>query len=243
MSETLPLTGERTAPGIWHENYWFARHDAAYRWTCALGGHAGARVLDAGCGEGYGADLLRTSLGATVHGLDYDLPTLRHVRRVYPEIRCVQGNLVQQGLGDAAYDLVVSMQTVEHLWDQPGFVAECARVVRPGGTVILSTPNRLTFPPGNWYHTRELTAPELTTLVTAHLEVRTVAGLWHGPRLTEWEAEHGPCVTAQLAGEAETWPAHLTDLVRSATYTDFEIRTDRDLDDTLDLIVVATRPS
>ena len=36
MTATLPLTGERTAPGIWHENYWFARHEAAYRWQKAV---------------------------------------------------------------------------------------------------------------------------------------------------------------------------------------------------------------
>jgi SAM-dependent methyltransferase len=239
VSETLPLTGERTAPGIWHESYWYARHEAAYRWVAALGAGRTGRVLDAGCGEGYGAELLRTSLNTTVHALDYDPPTLTHLRRTYPAIACVQGNLVQQGLADAAYDLVVSMQTIEHLWDQPAFVAECARVVQPGGTLVLSTPNRLTFPPGNSYHTRELTVAELIALVAPHLRVEQVLGLWHGPRLTAWESEHGPCVTAQLAGPPETWPPELTTLVRSTTYADFTIRP---ADDTaLDLILVATR--
>jgi SAM-dependent methyltransferase len=197
-------------------------------------------VLDAGCGEGYGSDLLRTSLGAAVHGLDYDLPTLRHVKRAYPGIPCLQGNLVQLGLAGSSYDLVVSMQTVEHLWDQPAFVAECARVVRPGGTVALSTPNRLTFPPGNWYHTRELTAAELAGLVSPHLQVESVMGLWHGPRLSAWESAYGSCVTAQLDGEPATWPDHLASLIRSAEHTDFEIRPTDDLDAALDLILVAT---
>lgn len=239
MSETLPLTGERTAPGIWHESYWFARHEAAYRWVAGLGAGRAGRVLDAGCGEGYGAELLRTSLSTTVHGLDYDPPTLTHLRRTYPAIACVQGNLVQQGIADAAYDLVVSMQTIEHLWDQSAFVSECARVVRPGRTVVLSTPNRLTFPPGNWYHTRELTAAELTDLVADHLRVEQLSGLWHGPRLTAWESEHGSCVTAQLATPPALWSPELATLVRSATYADFTIRP---ADDTaLDLLVVAVR--
>ena len=49
----LPVTGERTVPGLPHENYWFRRHEAAY---VALAPRcADARVLEAGCGEGYGA--------------------------------------------------------------------------------------------------------------------------------------------------------------------------------------------
>ena len=50
---TLPLTGERTVPGIAEENYWFRRHEAAY--LHLIGHCADAVVLEAGCGEGYGA--------------------------------------------------------------------------------------------------------------------------------------------------------------------------------------------
>ena len=65
------------------------------------------------------------------------------------------------------------MQTVEHLWDQPAFVAECARVLVPHGLLVLTTPNRRTFspdwvpgtPPTNPFHSRELDADELVELV------------------------------------------------------------------------------
>ncbi|HET6295765.1 MAG TPA: class I SAM-dependent methyltransferase, partial [Kribbella sp.] len=122
MTETLPLTGERTAPGIWHENYWFARHEAAYRWITAQWRPDPARtgrVLDAGCGEGYGAELLRRAGADSVLGLDYEGTTLRHVAKAYPQINLVQGNLVQTGFADGTFDLVVSLQTIEHLWEQP----------------------------------------------------------------------------------------------------------------------------
>jgi hypothetical protein len=42
---TLPLTGERTVPGIWHENYWFRRHEAAYAFASGL---VHGRVLEVG---------------------------------------------------------------------------------------------------------------------------------------------------------------------------------------------------
>ncbi|MFI7064778.1 class I SAM-dependent methyltransferase [Kribbella sp. NPDC050124] len=242
MTETLPLTGERTAPGIWHENYWFARHDAAYRWiTANLSSNNSlgtGRVLDAGCGEGYGAELLRLAGADSVTGLDYEDTTLRHVRRVYPQINVVQGNLVQTGFADATFDLITSMQTIEHLWEQPRFITECARILAPQGTLVVSTPNRLTFPSGNWYHTRELTAVEFTELLEPHFEITHALGLHHGARLREWEQQHGPCVDAQLATEHDDWAPELRQLVTSTRYDDFEIRPG-DLDESLDLILVA----
>jgi 2-polyprenyl-3-methyl-5-hydroxy-6-metoxy-1,4-benzoquinol methylase len=242
VTETLPLTGERTAPGIWHENYWFARHEAAYRWiTANLAPNnplETRRVLDAGCGEGYGAELLRLAGADSVTGLDYEDTTLRHVRRVYPQINPVRGNLVQTGFADATFDLITSLQTIEHLWEQPRFVSECARILTPDGTLVLSTPNRLTFPSGNWYHTRELTAAEFIELTEPAFEITHALGLHHGNRLRTWETQYGSCVDAQLAVGHEEWNEDLSELVRSTTYDDFEIRP-ADLDESLDLILVA----
>ena len=239
VTETLPLTGERTAPGIWHENYWFARHEAAYRWITANSAiESTGRVLDAGCGEGYGAELLRLAGADPVTGLDYEDTTLRHVRRVYPQLKVVRGNLVQTGFADRSFDLVTSLQTIEHLWEQPWFVAECARILAPTGTVVLSTPNRLTFPSGNWYHTRELTAAEFTELLAPHFSITHALGLHHGNRLQAWETQYGSCVHAQLAAEYDDWDDDLTTLVKSTHYEDFGIRPG-DLDESLDLILVA----
>jgi SAM-dependent methyltransferase len=232
---TLPLTGERTAPGIWHENYWFARHEAAYHWIRPL---VRGRVLDAGCGEGYGAAMLAAAGADRVHAVDYDPAAVAHVRRRYAGIPAVQGNLVQLGYAGASFDLVVSMQTIEHLWEQPRFVSECRRVLRPAGTLVLTTPNRLTFPAGNCYHTRELTAAELADLVAAEMTVDTLAGLIHGRRIVQWEMDHGLIVDAQLAAEPNDWPAELAVFVRSISWEDFEITAERP-DDWLDLLLVA----
>jgi SAM-dependent methyltransferase len=150
----------------------------------------------------------------------------------------VQGNLVQTGFAANSFDLVVSLQTIEHLWEQPRFITECARILKPNSVLVLSTPNRLTFPSGNWYHTKELTAAELIGLVDPELEVIETLGLWHGDRLTNWEVRHGSCVDAQLAADHAHWPHDLADLVRSTTQEDFEIRPG-DLDESLDLFVIA----
>ncbi|MEV0797394.1 class I SAM-dependent methyltransferase [Kribbella sp. NPDC050281] len=236
--QVIELTGERTAPGIWHENYWFARHDAAYRWITANLDLGTGRVLDAGCGEGYGAELLRLAGAASVTGLDYEHTTLRHVRRAYPQVNVVRGNLVETGFAEGSFDLVTSLQTIEHLWEQPRFVTECARILAPAGTLVLSTPNRLTFPSGNWYHTRELTPTEFTELVESDFEITHALGLHHGEHLRAWETQCGSCVDAQLATAYDDWDAELTALVKSTRHEDFEIRPG-DLDESLDLILVA----
>ena len=239
---TLPLTGERTLPGIWHENCWFRRHEAGYRWAVTTFG-TGARgiVVEAGVGEGYGTALLARAGADQVLGLDLDRPTLRHLRTVHPGIAAAGANLVALPLADRAVDVVVSAQTVEHLWDQDRFVAECARVLRPGGRLLLTTPNRRTFPSGNPFHSRELDATEVTDLVAGHLEVDAVQGLHHGRRLHDIDAAEGDAggiVTAQLATTYDRWHPHLADAVRSVAADDFAVGP---ADGCLDLLLVATR--
>lgn len=219
-------------PGIWHENYWFRRHEKVY--AAIEEAVVGDRVLEAGCGEGYGAARL-ASAAARVVALDYDASAVSHVGRAYPRMRVVRGNLVAPPFEAGTYDVVVSLQTIEHLWDQERFLAECGRVLRPGGRLILSTPNRLTFPPGNVFHTTELAAAELADLVRPHGELRSLRGLRHGDRLADWERRHGSIVDAQLAAPPEDWPAHVGERVRSVSVDDFVLDT-ADLDTCLDLV-------
>ncbi|WP_433264354.1 class I SAM-dependent methyltransferase [Actinosynnema sp. CS-041913] len=244
--EPLPLTGERTVPGIAVENYWFRRHEAAY---LDLAHHCvGAVVLEAGCGEGYGAALIARH-AARVVALDYDEPTAAHAARTYPELAVLRGNLASLPLRDRSVDVVANLQVIEHLWDQEGFLAECARVLRPGGRLLVTTPNRITFSPGrdtplNPFHTRELAPDELAGLLTgAGLAVETLAGVRHGPRLRDLDARFGGSVIdAQVAVAVAggPWPADLLAAVSGVEAADFEITAD-DPDASLDLVAVAVR--
>src|ERR1700758_3797280 len=167
VDAVLTLTGERTIPGLDVENYWFRRHEVVYQ---QLAPHCADRdVLEAGCGEGYGADLI-AGVARRVIALDYDEATVAHVRARYPRVQVIHGNLAELPLPDASVDVVVNFQVIEHLWDQPQFVAECLRVLRPSGLLLMSPANRVPFSPGrdtpiNPFHTRELNAAELTELL------------------------------------------------------------------------------
>lgn len=229
---SLPLTGERTVPGLAHENYWLRRHEVAYR--SAAASCRGARVLDAGAGEGYGAAAIRAAGAREVVALDYDAAAIAHVRDTYG-LPAVRANLVALPFNAEAFDLVISLQTIEHVWDQPLFAAECARVLAPAGRLLISTPNRLTFPPGNVFHTRELDSAELIALVTAAgLRIESVLGVHHGPRLQAY----GDIVGAQLATNPNGWSGELAALVASVTVDDFVVSADS-IETCLDLYLVA----
>src|SRR5574337_2157775 len=250
----LVLTGERTVPGLDVENYWFRRHEVVYQWLAPR--CEGCDVLEAGCGEGYGADLI-ASVAHRVVALDYDEAAVAHVRARYPRVQAVQGNLVDLPLPDGSMDIVVNLQVIEHLWDQAGFVAECARVLRPSGLLVVSTPNRITFSPGrdtpiNPFHTRELNAAELIGLLAdGGFTVSALSGVFHGPTLREVDARHGgSIIDAQIrrALADAPWPADLARDVAAVSTADFDIieagggTTAHDIDDSLDLVAIAVRP-
>ncbi|MEC3954653.1 class I SAM-dependent methyltransferase [Nocardia sp. CDC153] len=249
-TDPLPLTGERTVPGIAEENYWFRRHEIAY--VRMLEQCAGKVVLEAGSGEGYGANMI-ADVAAQVIGLDYDDSAVAHVRAKYPRVEMIQGNLAELPLDDASVDVVVNFQVIEHLWDQAQFLRECRRVLRPGGKLLISTPNRITFSPGrdtplNPFHTRELNAAEMTELlVEAGFGVELMAGIFHGPELVALDRKWGgSIIDAQIerALAGEPWPADLAADVAAVRIDDFELLADseRDIDASLDLVAIAVKP-
>ncbi len=251
----LPLTGERTVPGIAEENYWFRRHEVVY--LALMDACRDRIVVDAGFGEGYGAALL-AGAASRVIGVDYDAPATAHVARRYPDVAVTRGNLAALPVADGSVDVVVNLQVIEHLWDQEQFLGECHRVLRPGGRLLISTPNRITFSPGrdtplNPFHTRELDAAELTGLLTgAGFTLDAMRGVHHGPRLAELDARYGgSLIDAQVerALAGEPWPRGLAEDVAGVAADDFllagggDAGTDPDIDASLDLVAVAVKPA
>lgn len=196
--------------------------------------------------------------------LDYDGLAVAHLVQRYPGLAAIRANLAALPVADASFDTVVALQVIEHVWDHAQFLAECARVLGPGGLLMLSTPNRLTFSPGagatdkplNPFHTHEFTAAELCRLVAGSgLAVVAVRGLFAGPQVAALDRRYaalGGFVAAQLAAPPEQWTAELAADVASIGWQDFSISPAgpgdvaalddlRDLDESLDLVLLARR--
>jgi SAM-dependent methyltransferase len=164
----------------------------------------------------------------------------------------VRANLAALPMPSASVDMIATLQVIEHVWNHNEFVGECLRVLRPGGTLLVTTPNRLTFSPGleapvNPFHTKEFTAAELTGLLTDNgFAMVGVHGLHAGPRLRGLDRQHGGSfVGAQLAGSPDSWSNRLRSDVASIAPDDFSIDADdvADVDASLDLVHIARRPS
>jgi ubiquinone/menaquinone biosynthesis C-methylase UbiE len=238
--EPLPLTGERTAPDIADENYWFQRHLIAYRFVSRL--VAGARTLDAGCGEGYGADLLADST-SSMTGLDLEEPVLASAGRRYPRVGFVRGDLQRMPFPDHHFEALVTLQVIEHLPSPRVFLTECHRILRPGGLIVVGTPNRLTFSPDgvirNPFHTIEFDATELAGALDPHFDSVEMMGVFHGSRIKRWEMARRASLPETLIEQpAPVWSDGLRRRVHALTADDFAIRATK-VDRSLDLLAIA----
>ncbi len=98
----------------------------------------GGRVLDVGCGEGRTLEQLR-DLGWQVEGVDFDPRAARSAGTRGIPVRV--GTLADQQYPGSCFDAVVHRHVIEHVPDPVAFLAECRRVLRPGGRLALLTPN------------------------------------------------------------------------------------------------------
>jgi SAM-dependent methyltransferase len=169
MSDAIPFTGERYLPGVPGE----IAYEHVHRYAFAQRFAEGRRVLDAACGEGYGSALL-AGKAASVLGIDIDAATIERARERYAtcaNLAFEAGSVASLPCADASFDAVVSFETVEHIGadDQRRMLAEFARVLVPGGLLIISSPNRVEYSERagyrNPFHVRELDRDELALLL------------------------------------------------------------------------------
>jgi 2-polyprenyl-3-methyl-5-hydroxy-6-metoxy-1,4-benzoquinol methylase len=133
-------------------------------------------VLDVACGEGYGAEYL-ARFADRVCAVDLDGVTLKEARARYrrPNLAFAQASADELPFRSRAFDVATSFETIEHLPPdkQEPFVHELARVLKPGGVVLVSTPNKRRtekFSEKNPYHLKEFYPEEFSALLARHFK-------------------------------------------------------------------------
>lgn len=142
-----------------------AEHYQRYQLACQI--VRGKTVLDAACGEGYGSSLLARDADK-VFGLDIDKASVTNASTKYgaQNLTFMQGSIAKLPFEDAFFDVVVSYETIEHVDadTQKLFLVEIKRVLKPGGALIMSTPNKTVYTDMvagyNQFHVKEFYADE-----------------------------------------------------------------------------------
>lgn len=141
----------------YHQNEAYAEFlanwDAAFyaKYTDALRPpNPGGRALDVGCGVGQVIGKL-TADGIEAHGVEISEPNLQRARQVCPNARLYDGRTLPYT--DAWFDTVGTLNVLEHVDEPEAYLKELVRVAKPGGRVVVSSPNFLrVLGPG--YHPR-----------------------------------------------------------------------------------------
>lgn len=191
------FTGERVIPGqvdidLWNE------HLSRYAFAARLARRK--RVLDVGCGAGYGSAELANSATA-VTGIDISADAIAYATEHY-----VRPNLIYQKAGaaqlpfpDASFDLVVAFEVIEHLTDWEHLIAEARRVLSPGGQFVVSTPNKAYYAETrqqsgpNPYHEHEFEYEEFKQALEQHF-----------PHTLLFTENHADCIVFRPIADGRT---------------------------------------
>jgi SAM-dependent methyltransferase len=153
----------------------------------------GARVLDAGCGRSLFTEI-RPEWPFAITAADVDFDLLASRRAEFPAVQWVVGDAHPLPFRDGAFEGLFAGELIEHLADPAAGMSEFRRVLRPGGTLVLTTPNRRRLAnvvdrserPYSPDHLSELSYDEARALLAAHgFEVVTETGL-HLELLLNW---------------------------------------------------------
>ena len=169
-SDFTDFMRERYVPGTWSK---IAEYEHVPRYALAKDVVKGKTVLDFGCGTGYGAAKLATQ-AASVTGLDIDTAAIRWASATHRNDNLKFVCLADLGasLPAASFDVVTCFEMIEHVdhATQKALIASFARLLKPDGVMLISTPNPETTKlyGANPYHIREMNEAELHDLVSPH---------------------------------------------------------------------------
>lgn len=143
-------------------------------------------VLEVGCGEGRGIDLVLPA-AATYTAIDKIGPVVKSLKKKYPSGKFFTGNIPPLApFADKSFDVVLCFQVIEHIDDDHSLLKEIHRVLKPGGVLLMTTPNRILSLSRNPWHVREYTASELSVLAHRFFPQVQMKGITGNARVMEY---------------------------------------------------------
>jgi 2-polyprenyl-3-methyl-5-hydroxy-6-metoxy-1,4-benzoquinol methylase len=160
----LADTGERMVPEYHSGSMIYAEHMARYSATKQF--VKGKTILDIACGTGYGSFLMADA-AKKIFAVDIDQRTIDYAKKNFfsKNIEYSVGSATEIPMPDNMAEVVVSFETIEHINDYKKFLSEVKRVLKPGGLLVISTPNDAEFSEENHFHLHEFVLDELTILL------------------------------------------------------------------------------
>lgn len=165
-------------------------------------------LLDWGCNDGYGIELLRPFV-SEIAGLDSAEASIAAAHRRLPDIadmiRLYNGTCAPFPSG--SFDVVTSFQVIEHVSDLDTYFAQIVEALKPDGVAVFTTPNKnlRLFPgdtPWNPYHVREFLPSELRQLASQYFSSVELLGLRATPEIESIERKR--CEAAKIANHLST---------------------------------------
>jgi len=166
--EVVEFTGERFVPGKPELVNLYQEHMSRYMFSAQF--VKGKRVLDLGCGCGYGSYHLAKHGAAQVFGIDNSKEAVEFSRDHYRarNLRFEAGDATTIHFESSSFDVVVAFELIEHLKDYEKMLAEVKLVLRRDGIFVVSTPNKATYETENGFHVREFDYGEFRDILEKH---------------------------------------------------------------------------
>jgi SAM-dependent methyltransferase len=210
----VKFTGERFVP----EEKGTIELEHMHRYKHVLNELNGQKVLDIACGEGYGAALLATR-AEKVFGVDIAEEAISHASDTYRSIQnlsFLKGSLTEIPLPDDSIDAITCFESIEHIVEHEEALIELKRVLKDGGNLYMSTPEKLNYSDvtgyRNPYHPKELYFKDFSSLLERHFKYHEI----QGQRVLLCS------VILDSKGSGVNWQRHprfeQNDFVESATY-------------------------
>lgn len=148
------------------------------------------KVLELGCGWGRGVETLIEKCDHYT-GLDKNEPLIAQLQAAYPKHTFSTADLPHlSAFKDNTFDFVVTFQVIEHIKDDHKFLAEAARVLKPGGKILLTTVNRPYSLSRNPWHIREYNTAELKGLMQKYFSTVETFGVGGNQKVWDYYEEN-----------------------------------------------------